>query len=344
MSARLLFLLLFIGIGIVFVRFVMKVYRYYSASTMAENGKSGLDAAINPQTRKEKLRFGELLVYLLPIISFLLFYFRISQKIHGNLAPFASAVLTPMILGIFNARQRNGRSMVRVAGVLLLCVYIGLIYAIVGLPPIAPTFSIDQTKIIPDQTTVSDLLKDGFDIYIGKKPKMGIKYTELLGEFRKYPEDRSVVVKKGLSMNNTALEYSPYLLVKDGVVLCSVGLYGSEKKDTVLEDCKIVHLKFNEDSIQAVRQKKIQCTFNGIDIFAPLNSKEMAKRFGKKIWLFPSENSVDTNGHYGISWRNRMFYLFWNEYDASIDLDEENRAVSFTLSTDIARDFKVFRK
>ena len=168
-----------------------------------------------------------------------------------------------------------------------------------GLPPIAPTFSIDQTKIIPDQTTVSDLLKDGFDIYIGKKPKMGIKYTELMGEFCKYTEDRSVVVKKGLSMNNTALEYSPYLLVKDGVVLCSAGLYGSEKKDTVLEDCKIVHLKFNEDSIQAVRQKKIQCTFNGIDIFAPLNSKEMAKRFGKKIWLFPSENSVDTNGHYG---------------------------------------------
>lgn len=170
MSARLVFLLLFIGIGIVFAGFVMKVYRYYSASTMAENGKSGLDAAINPQTRKEKLRFGELLVYLLPIISFLLFYFRISQKIYGNLAPFASAILTPMILGIFNARQRNGRSMVRVAGVLLLCVYIGLIYAIVGLPPIAPTFSIDQTKIIPDQTTVSDLLKDGFDIYIGKSP------------------------------------------------------------------------------------------------------------------------------------------------------------------------------
>ena len=93
-----------------------------------------------------------------------------------------------------------------------------------------------------------------------------------------------------------------------------------------------------------MRQKKIQCTFNGIDIFAPLNSKEMAKRFGKKIWLFPSENSVDTNRHYGISWRNRMFYLFWNEYDASIDLDEKNRALSFTLSTDIARDFKVFRK
>lgn len=39
-----------------------------------------------------------------------------------------------------------------------------------------------------------------------------------------------------------------------------------------------------------------------------------------------------------------MFYLFWNEYDASIDLDEKNRALSFTLSTDIARDFKVFRK
>jgi len=68
MSARLVFLLLFIGIGIVFAGFVMKVYRYYSASTMAENGKSGLDAAINPQTRKEKLRFGELLVYLLPMI------------------------------------------------------------------------------------------------------------------------------------------------------------------------------------------------------------------------------------------------------------------------------------
>ena len=128
-------------------------------------------------------------------------------------------------------------------------------------------------------TTVADIVADGFDIYVKQVNPSGKDYKKLLssGAFKKYPVDGSILVEKGFRRNNTALPYAPYLLVKDGFVLRSIGLYDHKKKDTVLEDCKIIHLRLDEYCISDARANSIRYCHDDVELLVPLQRDTLQK-------------------------------------------------------------------
>lgn len=165
-------------------------------------------------------------------------------------------------------------------------------------------------------------------------------YKRLLssGSFKKYPGDRSILVKKGFRRNDSAVEYSSYLLVKDGVVVGSIGVYGHKTEDVALEECKIIHFRLDRGCIDAAKANSISYRFNGIDLLASLNPEAIRKTFGKKLWSEPSNTANETSRYYGIKWTTGSNHLFWNEYYSYINFDERSNMTSFELNSEIARD------
>ena len=217
-----------------------------------------------------------------------------------------------------------------------------MVYIIIGVPVKAPVLTINDTEITMAHTTVSDIVADGFDIYIKQNDSPHIDYDTLLssGIFQKYPCDRSVLVEKGFRRNSDSIYYSPYLLVKDGVVIGSIGLYGHKTKDIALEDCKIIHFKCDEDCVAAARAKAMHYRLDNMELLNPLKLETLQKTFDKKLWLFPPSNPTDvTQLHYGIKWSSGSDHLFWNEYYAYIHFDESNHMTEFEISTEVARDW-----
>ena len=135
-------------------------------------------------------------------------------------------------------------------------------------------------------------------------------------------------VEKGFNENNDAVPEAPYILVKEDVVIGSIGLYGSKTKNTVLEDCKIIHFKLDEDCIAAAKANSISYAFNGIDLLAPLREEELRGKFGEKLWYTPINAKEITQRWYGIKWTNHSEHLFWNEYYSYIRFDEQNNMTS----------------
>ncbi len=220
--------------------------------------------------------------------------------------------------------------------------YIFIVGMMVGVPTKAPVFTVNNTEIKLAHTTAKELIDEGFDIYIRKDENFRSDYNELIssGSFKKYSADRSVYVEKGFRRNDAAVEYSPYLLAKDGVVIGAVWFYGDDNKDIILENCKVIHIELNEDSIKAIRKNSIRCKLNGLDLMAPLKPEDLKKTFRNKLWLAPDNPKDISEMHYGIRWpasNDSLEHLFWNTYYSSIDFDGNNMT-KFQISTQVAKD------
>nr|WP_253696256.1 hypothetical protein [Treponema denticola] len=337
---RLIFILLLSVSGLIFLAVIFGMYIYMKRTV--SGGKSLMEEPVNKQTDTTKMRFSEFLVYASVILGAVLFALQVIKKGGSGFSNLATAIILPPVMALFNARKRTGRSIFIFMAVAIFSLYMFLVYIIISVPVKAPVFTINNTKIKMAHTTVADIVADGFDIYVKQDNPSGRDYKKLLscGAFKKYPVDRSILVEKGFRRNNTAIPYADYLLVKDGFVIGSIGLYGHKKKDTVLEDCKIIHLKLDEYCLSDARENSIRYWLDDVELLVPLQRETLQKTFDKKLWLVPPKNTRDiTQLHYGIKWSTGSDHLFWNEYFAYIHFNESNDMTGFEISTEIARDW-----
>ena len=340
MRGRLIFIVLLSVSGIIFLAVILGMYIYMKRTV--SGGKSLMDEAVNKQTDTEKMGIVEFLKYLSIILAALLFGLWIMKNGGTGFSNLATAILLPPVMALFNARKRTGKSIFIFMAVAISSLYMFMVYIIIGVPLKAPIFTINNTKITMAHTTVANIIDCGFDIYVKRCDSSERDYDQILssGNFEKYPADRSILVEKGFRRNNASIYYAPYLLVKDGIIIGSVGLYGNKDNDTVLEDCKIIHFKLDENCIDAAKANSISYHLDDIDLLVPLKLKLLQKTFNKKLWLFPTSDTTDiTCMHYGIKWVTGSDHLFWNEYYSYIDFDENDNMTGFELSTEIARDF-----
>lgn len=324
--------LAFLGIGL---------GMYFFLKRLVVNGKSVLDEPVNEQTRTDKMRLGELLVYLSMIVIAGVFVVQIMSRGGTGNAILARIVILPPIMALFNARKRTGKAMIALVVSFMVALFVMIAYGQIGLPPKAPELMIDDKSITLTQTSVSDLLKEGFDIYIREEDSFGDDYEADIssGEIKKYQADKSVFIKKGFRRDSNAVSHSQYLLGKDGLVLGSIGLYGDETKETALEDCKIIQFKLDEDRIKAAKSKAISYKLNGVDLLTRIEEGAMRTTFGDKLWSVPPAHPVDsTQLWYGIQWKSHSDHLFWNEYFSLIRLDENYHMIDFELVGEVARD------
>lgn len=334
--AKLLLIGIVAGLGLVFISIGLGMYCYMKHATV--NGESLIEQAVNDEERTDRMGLGEILVYLSIIVIAGIFAMRVLQMGGSGAAVLARLIILPPIMALFNARKRTGKSMIALLVSFMLVIFVMIAYYIVGLPQKAPIFTINDKTITITQTTAGDVMEDGFDIYIKQRFEPGLDYEELLssGVFKKYPADRSVFVEKGLKYDSDAVPYAQYILVKDDIVIGSITLYGDKVEDVVLEDCKISHLRLDEDCIAAAKANSISYSLEGIDLLAPLNKEKLIEIFNEKLWYVPINPKDITELRYGIKWTNNSEHLFWNEYFSYIRFDEENNMTSFELSGLIA--------
>lgn len=339
MTGRFALITLLVVMGIVFLAIILGMY--FRFKKPGKSGKPLLEEAVNEETNTEKMELSELLVYVSAILVAGFFALKAMGIIGTGSAPLGSAILVPPVMALFNARKRTGRTIFIFMVVAIMSLYLFMAYMIIGSPVKAPTFTINDTEITMAHTKVSDILKDGFDIYIKQEDTLVSDYDQMLssGVFKKYPGDRSFLVEKGFRRNTENIYYNSYLLVKDDIIIGSIGLYGNKTKDTVLEDCKITCLRLEENCIAAARENSIKYALNGVELMTPLKQEELENTFGENLWLVPPKGTVDvTQLHYGIKWTTGSDHLFWNEYFAYIDFDEQSNMTTFEISTEIARD------
>jgi len=339
-SGRLIFIGLLGFLGLAFLAIILGLYHYLKRKDLS--GKSLMEEAVNEETDTTKMGLGEFLVYGSIVLVALLLVLRMMDKVGTGFSNLATAIIMPPVMALFNARKRTGRTIFVFLVVAIISFYMFMIYAIIGVPVKAPVFMVDTTAITMAKTSVGDVLADGFDIYVKTGESSNRSYDNLLssGEFKKYPADRSLLVKKGFQRNSDVTSQAPYLLVKDGRVLGGLGLYGDKTKDKVLEDCTIIYFSLDEDCIAVARSDDIAYHLDGTDLLLPLKQETLEKTFGQKLWLVPPSEPIDsTQLHYGIQWSTGSDHLFWNEYYAYIHFDEGNHMTGFELSTEIARDW-----
>ena len=320
--------LAFLGIGL---------GMYFFLKRLVVNGKSVLDEPVNEQTRTDKMGLGELLVYLSMIAIAGVFVVQIMSRGGTGSAILARIVILPPIMALFNARKRTGKAMIALVVSFMVALFVMIAYGQIGSPPRAPELKIDDKPITLTQTSVSDLLKEGFDIY----DSFSNDYDEALssGKIKKYQADKSIFIEKGFHRDSNAVSYAPYLLGKDGLILGSIALYGDETKETALEDCKIIQFKLDEDRIKAAKSKAISYKLNGVDLLTRIEEGAMRTTFGDKLWSVPPAHPVDsTQLWYGIQWKSHSDHLFWNEYFSLIRLDENYHMIDFELIGEVARD------
>lgn len=327
MSARSVLILALLFIGIAFYGGGYAGYCHYRKN--AGEWKSEIEK-LREMSWLELIIKGGVLVAAVGSISF---FIRGGDSFISVL----SLILVILVMALYIVARRGG-SIAALMFVILSALYFFLIGMFIGIPQKAPIFTINKTEITLACTTAADLIEHGFDIYVEQKHVPGLDYQEILssGSFKKYPVDRSVYVKKGFQIN-----YAPYLLVKDDVVIGYIGFYGDENKDIVLEDCKIIRIVLNEDSVRTIRENSVSCKLNGFDLLSPLKPEKVKKTFGSKLWLIFDNPTDRTEMQYGIHWSaagHAVDNLFWNRYYSFINFDETNTMVKFELSTNVARD------
>lgn len=248
-------------------------------------------------------------------------------------------ILVILVMVLYSA-VRRGHSAAVVMFTMLSVFYAFIIAMLIGLPQKVPVLAINDTEITLGHTTAGDLMKDGFNIYIEQNYVPGLDYEEILssGSFKKYPADKSVYMEKGYKIN-----YAPYPLVKDDIVIGYIGLFGDEKKEIVHDDCKIVRVVLSEESVKAIRRNFVSCKLNGLELLAPLKPEEVKKTFGSKLWSSPVSPADITELYYGIRWASpweAVNHLFWDEYSSWIHFGENNNMTKFEISTNVARDIR----
>ena len=305
-----------------------------------ENGQSLYEAPVNQQTRTEKLGLGEILVYLTLIATAGIFAFQTLNRGGVGNSILAKMIILPAIMALFNARKRTGKSMLALL-ITFMVFLLGVMFNLtIGFPPQAPILQINESKITLAETKASDLMEAGFDIYVRQRDGAS-DYEDLLadGSFQKYPGDKTVTIEKGFRLDSNSVPYAPYLLAKDGIVLGSISFYGAEDKDVVLEDSKVIQVRFNKDSIEAAKEHSITLKLDKLDLTSRLDVPLVQETFKKHLWSIPPSNTSDvTQLWYGLQWKSNSDSLFWNEYYSLIRLDENYLMTDFELAAKVARD------
>ena len=305
-----------------------------------ENGQSLYEAPVNQQTRTEKLGLGEILVYLTLIAIAGMFAFQTLNRGGVGNSILAKMIILPAIMALFNARKRTGKSMLALL-ITFMVFLLGVMFNLtIGFPPQAPILQINESKITLAETKASDLMEAGFDIYVRQRDGAS-DYEDLLadGSFQKYPGDKTVTIEKGFRLDSNSVPYAPYLLAKDGIVLGSISFYGAEDKDVVLEDSKVIQVRFNKDSIEAAKEHSITLKLDKLDLTSRLDVPLVQETFKKHLWSIPQTNTSDvTQLWYGLQWSSNSDSLFWNEYYSLIRLDENYLMTDFELAAKVARD------
>lgn len=304
-----------------------------------ENGQSLYETPVNQQTRTEKLSLGEILVYLSLIVIAVIFAFQTLNRGGVGNSILAKMILLPAIMALFNARKRTGKSLLALL-ITLMVFLVGVMFNLtIGLPPQTPILQINESKIILAETTASELMDAGFDIYV-RQGDGGSDYEELLtdGSFQKYPGDKTVTIEKGFRLDSNAVPYAPYLLAKDGIVLGSISFYGAEDQNVALEDSKVIQIRFNKDSIEEAKKHSITFKLDELDLTKRLDAPLVQETFKKHLWSIPPSHTSDvTQLWYGLKWASNSDSLFWNEYYSLIRLDENYLMTDFELAVQIAK-------
>ena len=304
-----------------------------------ENGQSLYETPVNQQTRTEKLGLGEILVYLSLIAISGIFAFQTLNRGGVGNSILAKMILLPTLMALFNARKRTGKSLLALL-ITFMVFLVGVMFNLtIGLPPQAPILQINESKIILAETKASDLMEAGFDIYL-RQGDGGSDYEDLLtdGNFQKYSGDKSVTIEKGFRFDSNAVPYAPYLIAKDGIILGSISFYGAEDKDVILEDSKVIQIRFNKDSIEEAKKNSITFKLDELDLTKRLDLPLVQKTFKKHLWSIPPSSTNDvTQLWYGLQWSSNSDSLFWNEYYSLIRLDENYLMTDFELAVQIAK-------
>ena len=305
-----------------------------------ENGQSLYEAPVNQQTRTEKLSLGEILVYLTLIAIAGMFAFQTLNRGGVGNSILAKMIILPALMALFNARKRTGKSMLALL-ITFMVFLLGVMFNLtIGFPPQAPILQINESKITLAEIKASDLMEAEFDIYV-RQGDGASDYEDLMadGSFQKYPGDKTVIIEKGFRLDSNAVPYVPYLLAKDGIVLGSISFYGAEDKDVVLEDSKVIQVRFNKDSIEAAKEHSITLKLDELDLTSRLDIPLVQETFKKHLWSIPPSNTSDvTQLWYGLQWKSNSDSLFWNEYYSLIRLDENYLMTDFELAAKVARD------
>ena len=331
-----------IGTLIVFTIFnlLLGLGFYLFLKKRKENGQSLYKTPVNQQTRTEKLGLGEILVYLTLIAIAGIFAFQTLNRGGVGNSILAKMILLPALMALFNARKRTGKSMLALL-ITFMVFLVGVMFNLtIGLPPQAPILQINESKIILAETKASELMDAGFDIYV-KQGDGASDYEKLLtdGSFQKYPGDKTVTIEKGFRLDSNAVPYAPYLIAKDGIVLGSISFYGAEDKDVILEDSKVIQIRFNKDSIEEAKKHSFTFKLDELDLTKRLDPPLVQETFKKHLWSTPPTNTSDvTQLWYGLQWVSNSDSLFWNEYYSLIRLDENYLMTDFELAAHIARD------
>lgn len=309
------------------------------------NGKSLLDEPINENKRPDRMGIGEILVYVLMFVIAILFVVSILYK--GTRFPSVTAVVLRSILlvpimAFVNARKRTGKAVVAVFASLLFVQFSFFAYMLIGLPVKAPVLTINDTKIILGQTTVKELLDNGFDIYTEKELTTWDDYQEFSHseKFERYSDTMEISIPKGYHLRST--EFIPHatgILVKEDVMIAEVKFYGSLTKDMPLKDCSIILFDIAE-FIPKPDKDKVSVELNGIDLLSGLETDEMKKTFAKKFLgsKILREDRIESDKNYHISWSSSNDHLFFNSYVASIDMDDDHFMKTIRLTCEIARE------
>lgn len=304
-----------------------------------ENGQSVYETSVNQQTRTDKLGLGELLIYLTLIAIAGMFAFQTLNRGGVGNSILAKMIILPALMALFNARKRTGKSLLALL-ITFMAFLVGVMFNLtIGFPPQAPILQINESKITLAETKASDLMEAGFDIYV-RQGDGASDYEDLLtdGNFQKYSGDKSVTIEKGFRLDSNAVPYAPYLFAKDGIVLGSISFYGAEDKEVVLEDSKVIQVRFNKDSIEEAKKHSITFKLDELDLTTILDIPLVQETFKKHLWSIPPSNTSDvTQLWYGLKWKSNSDHLFWNEYYSLIRLDENYHMIDFELSAEIAR-------
>ena len=107
----------------------------------------------------------------------------------------------------------------------------------------------------------------------------------------------------------------------------------------VLEDSKVIQVRFNKESIEAAKEHSIMLKLDKLDLTSRLDVPLVQENFKKHLWSIPPSNTSDvTQLWYGLQWSSNSDSLFWNEYYSLIHLDENYLMTDFELAAKVARD------
>ena len=107
----------------------------------------------------------------------------------------------------------------------------------------------------------------------------------------------------------------------------------------ILEDSKVIQIRFNKESIEAVKKHSITFKLDQLNLTTRLDIPLVQETFKKHLWSIPPSHTSDvTQLWYGLKWSSNSDSLFWNEYYSLIRLDENYLMTDFELAVQVARD------